>query len=224
LIDVAKIKVAYPRFTALDPIVKVFQEKASELSASEVRTLASAVAALKSGLPIGEHVERRAVAFNAQTRATSEDHVISFVISDESVIDRHGTVVKVAGLQYDDYLKRNPVVGWMHNLYGGWFNTPDAEHVIGRTLRLRKKGSQLEADIEFLPASVNPTAERIFQMVKRNVLSSTSIGFIPKRVVMEMRDGKEIPTIVESELLEISVVAIPSNPNVGVSGGRARTA
>jgi HK97 family phage prohead protease len=167
-------------------------------------------------------VERRSVGFNAQTRATSEDRVISFIVSDESIVDRHGTVVKIAGLQIDNYLQRNGLVGYMHQLYGGGFSTPNVEHVIGRTLRLRKSGSTLEADIEFLPESVNRTAEQIFQMVKRRVLSATSIGFIPKKVVVERHDGREVPVIAEAELIEISVVPVPSNPNVGVVSGRAR--
>jgi HK97 family phage prohead protease len=222
LLSIAQIRRAMPHFSQLDGLIGVLQQK--ELSETVVREIAGAVAKIKSSLPIGQHVERRSVGFNAQTRATSEDRVISFIVSDESVIDRHGTIVKVAGLQTDNYLTKNAVVGWMHNLYGGWFSTPDAEHVIGRTLRLRQSGSKLEADIEFLPGSVNPTAERIFQMVKRNVLNATSIGFIPKKVVTEIHEGREVPVILESELLEISVVAIPSNQNVGVSGGRTKSA
>jgi HK97 family phage prohead protease len=179
--------------------------------------MTAAIAGKLRSLP----AERRSVGFNAQTRASSE-RVISFIVSDESVIDRHGTILKVSGLSTDTYMTRNPVVGWAHNLYGGFFSTPDPEHIIGRTLRLRKAGSKLEADVEFLPESVNPTAERIYQMIRRKALNSTSIGFIPKKVTTTVIDGREVPVIEESELLEISVVAIPSNPAVDVTSGRSR--
>lgn len=163
-------------------------------------------------------IERRS--FNAEVRATSNDeHEIEAAITDENITDRHGTVVRIAGLSTENYM-RNPVVGWSHNLYGSLFGTPDPEHVIGRTVRLRQSGSRLVATIRFLPESVNPVAERIYQMVRHGAINATSIGFIPKRVVIETIAGKETPIVTEAELLEVSIVPLPSNVGAEITSGR----
>jgi HK97 family phage prohead protease len=105
-----------------------------------------------------------------------------------------------------------------HDAYGSMFAVPDAANVIGRAVKLRKTERRLEADIEFLPASVNPKAEMVLGMVGAGAISAVSIGFIPREVRVEVDGaGNEIPVIVRSELLEISVVPIPSNQDALVS-------
>src|SRR5262249_25380370 len=82
---------------------------------------------------------------------------------------------------------------------------------------IRKSATAMEIDVEFLPANVNPTAEMAFGMVKGEILSAVSIGFIPRRIAIEMHDGKDVPVITESELLEVSLVGVPSNSHALVT-------
>jgi HK97 family phage prohead protease len=184
-----------------------------------VRSFTKTVEAKLSQIPLAQV---RSASFQASTRAAG-DRTITADITDEDITDRHGTRLKIAGLETANYM-RNPVVGWMHNLYGSPWTAPEVEHIIGRTLKLQRSGSRLSATIQFLPESVNPTAERIYQMVKRGFLNSTSIGFIPRQVAVERIGEKDVTVITKSELLEVSIVALPSNVGAEITGRTASRA
>ena len=141
----------------------------------------------------------------------SEDWIITFRTSTAGK-DRHGTKIRTDGIDTKNY-EKNPIFCWAHDAYGGWFSTPDIENTIGRCVDIRKESSGMEQDIEFASEAVNPKAERALRMVLGKFLRATSIGFIPRQVVVEMEDEKNVPVIVKSELLEASLVPIPSNPD-----------
>jgi HK97 family phage prohead protease len=222
LVDVAAIRIVYPRFAALDDTVRILQGKGHNLSEAELRTIVGAVAKIKSSLPIGQHVERRSIEFRSEARAAG-DRRIKFIVSDSRVVDRHGTRIETAGIDLTNY-KRNPVFVWAHDAYGGWSGPPKMDSVIGKAVGFRQDTNVLELDVEFFEASVNPKSEQALRMIRAGGLQATSVGFIPREVKVEMKDGREVPVITKSELIECSLCSIPSNPNVGVSGGRARTA
>jgi hypothetical protein len=146
----------------------------------------------------------------AEIRKLSEDvdktRTVEFVISNEAV-DRHNTVIEAKGWRLDNYL-RNPVVGYQHNLYGGIFEKPDPDDVIGRS-EVFIEGSQLIGRVTFEPPELNPLAEKIFQKIKFGTLRSASVGFIPKKVIKNKNEDFE--RITEAELMEWSIVNIPSN-------------
>jgi HK97 family phage prohead protease len=162
-------------------------------------------------LASAEPSQSRSMQLPAQTRAGSDVRTITFVASSDT-LDRHGTRILPMGIDTSRY-ESNPIVLWGHDGYGG-FSKPDAENVIGKAVRLRKTDKRLEADVQFLPAEVNPKAEMVLGMVRAGAVSAVSIGFIPREIIRESDDsGREIPVIRRSELLEISVVPIPSNPD-----------
>jgi hypothetical protein len=145
------------------------------------------------------------------TRAAG-GRTISFVASTDG-LDRHGTKILPLGIDTTRF-EQNPIIGFGHDLYGSWVGSPDPRNIIGKAVGLRKTQRRLEADIEFLRGDINANAEMIFQMVKAGAVNAVSIGFIPRKVETEIdAAGREIPIIAESELLEISVVPIPSNPD-----------
>jgi HK97 family phage prohead protease len=170
----------------------------------------------------GTQSQHRMLAMPVVTRAAGGNRVITFIASTDGV-DRHSTRILPMGLQTDRY-ERNPLVLFAHDGYGSFFSTPSMENIVGRTVALRKSEKKLEADVEFLAASVNPKAEMLLGMVKAGAVSAMSIGFIPLETAIE-RDsaGTEIPVITKAELLELSVVPIPSNSEALVSGGRSRS-
>lgn len=158
--------------------------------------------------------KRSSLGLVAGTRLRPGDNsrVITFVASTDG-LDRHGTKILPTGINTERF-DSNPIIGWGHDLYGGWFSTPDPKNVIGKSVALRKTDKRLETDIEFLSAEVNPNADMIFKMVKAGAVNAVSIGFIPRKIEVEVDDAeREIPVIAASELLEISVVPIPSNPD-----------
>ncbi|MBI4474094.1 MAG: HK97 family phage prohead protease [Acidobacteria bacterium] len=151
--------------------------------------------------------------FDAKTKAAAPpaDHVVTFR-STTTGKDRHGTRILTDGIDVENYAK-NPVFCWGHDAYGGYFSVPDMENVIGRSIAIRKKPDYMEQDVAFTPEDVNPKGDRAFRMVMARFLNTVSIGFIPRSVSIEMEDEVEIPVITKSELLETSLVTIPSNPD-----------
>lgn len=146
-----------------------------------------------------------------------ESRMVEFVISD-STRDRHKTKLNSKGWQLDNYL-RNPIVGYNHNVYGGSFfanNSPD--NVIGKS-SVSIENDMLIGQVVFEPHSINPLAEKIFQKVKFGTLRAASVGFIEIGKGKfgegdEERGGKNETYYFEGqELLEWSIVNIPSNPS-----------
>ena len=149
-------------------------------------------------------------------RAKAEEtRTVEFVISDESR-DRHGTVIPISSWNIDQYNK-NGIVGYQHEVYGGW-GEPNPDLILGRGEAF-VEDEKLIGRVTFEPAEINPLAEKIFQKVLHGTLKATSVGF---REVTKGKwgEGEEAvagknPTYYfgEVELLEFSIVNIPSNPN-----------
>jgi hypothetical protein len=108
--------------------------------------------------------------------------------------DRHGEIV----FQNFDLkaFKKNPVYIDSHNY-------SSIEHILGKVSPISVKDGQLQGDIEF--ATMNPKGVLAEKMADAGFLNTSSIGFIPKEF-----DDKG--NILKSELLEISAVSVPANP------------
>ena len=129
----------------------------------------------------------------------------TFVFSDESV-DRYGDVIQARGWDLANF-NANPVALFGHD-------AGTVENVIGAAKNVRVSGDKLVGDIEFMPADVNPNAEAVYQMVKGGWLKTVSVGFAP--IEWKAAKDKSRPggvDFVKQELLEISIVPIPANPN-----------
>ena len=123
-----------------------------------------------------------------------KDNVYHAVFSTDSV-DRHGEVV-VQNWELKNF-KKNPVYLDSHN-----YNS--IEHIIGKVNKIKVADNKLEGDIEF--AMSNPKGVMASEMARDGFLNASSVGFIPK----EFDDKWE--KILKSELLEISAVSVPANP------------
>ena len=131
----------------------------------------------------------------------------TFVISTGSV-DRDRDVLKVAGWDFENYLK-NPVVLWAHS----YSMLP-----VGKTESIVKRATALRATAEFAPEELNPFAEFVFRMIDGGYLHACSVGFRPlKWVFVEDRRGYDI---IEMELLEYSIVPVPANPDALTEAAR----
>lgn len=158
-----------------------------------------------------------------QRKDSADSRIIPFVIS-TGERDRHHTRTNMDNWKLDDYLK-NPIVAYEHHVTGGLLKDPNPDYIIGKCIRLYYEGSgsnkKLCADIEFEDGSTNPLAEKIFQKLKLKTLSAVSVMFIEVGRG-HYGDGDErygFPNetyyFAGQELLEISVVNIPSNPSAG---------
>ncbi len=137
---------------------------------------------------------------DVEVKAGDNDSVIEMIGSTEA-IDRDGEVLSMDGWDLKNF-KKNPVVLEGHN-YG--------EPAIGRA-KVSIKDRKMVFKIEFPPEGVHPRADLFKKLYKLGFMKASSVGFIPKDWVMG--DGDKTPrrTFTKQELLEISLVTVPSNP------------
>lgn len=117
-------------------------------------------------------------------------------IASSSVEDRQGEVVAVDGWDLKNF-KKAPRLLWAHD---------HTEPAIGKVSKIFYEGTGKSKKLMFeaIFQDVTEKARAIRQLVQDGFINTFSVGFKP----LEM-DGN---TITKSELLEISVVNVPANP------------
>jgi len=154
---------------------------------------------------------------------SKEDEVTATISTTEA--DRDGDVVLPSGLDAKAY-KSNPVVLLQHDI-----NRP-----IGKATKLRTTSSEILASMKFatrpvtLPSSVEWIPDTIKSLMQEGILSAFSIGFRVPQGGYRDATAKDINkfgsstrrVITKWELVEFSVVSVPSNANalaIAVSKG-----
>jgi HK97 family phage prohead protease len=125
---------------------------------------------------------------------------MSFLITTASV-DRDGDTIDPKGWDLSSYTK-NPVVLWAHD-----YSQPP----IGRAINIQATQDGLKADVEFVPQGMSPFADMIHDMCKGGFLNATSVGFrgMDHDKAKDRERGYDFK---KQELLEFSIVPVPSNP------------
>jgi HK97 family phage prohead protease len=122
------------------------------------------------------------------------------VVASTESIDSHGDIVKQSW-RLERY-EANPVVLLGH---GGL--------PIGKGSNVRVEDGALKMRVTLVSEKANPQAEQVLQLMREDALKAVSVGFRPGRRSTEKRDGREVRVLDDNELLEVSVVAIGSNPD-----------
>lgn len=135
--------------------------------------------------------------------ALREDAREADFIASSDTIDRHGEVVDQDSWLLDEF-KKNPVILYGHNTW---------DLPIGQATRVEVKNGKLECTIRFASKEANPEAEKVWLLVKEKVLRAVSVGFRPENGRYELRNSEEVFVYYNNRLREISVVAIPANPD-----------
>lgn len=134
----------------------------------------------------------------------------TFLATTESV-DRDGEIITLDGWDFAAF-EANPVILDGHDYYSG------CKAVVGRGVApLRRTEKGWEIDVEFAPTD---EGKRVEMLVDGGFIKAVSVGFIPKKIE---RVKGEPPKHTEKELLEISVVPIPSNREARRVAGFAQT-
>lgn len=145
-----------------------------------------------------------------------ESRKVTFIASDGSR-DSAGTVLNQSGWDLSRF-NTNGIIGYQHKVYGGWDDTENPDNVIGKG-HAYVEDDKLMVDVEFEPAEINPLADKIYKKVLFGSLKAVSVGFLPIGKGQWGKDEESIngknPTYYYGgqQLLEISVVNIPANPN-----------
>lgn len=142
----------------------------------------------------------------------STERKMSFVASN-STRDAYGTRINASGWDLERY-KKNPIIAYGHKTSA--YN--DIDNIIGKG-DVYMDGEELIVEITFEPEGANQLADKVFQKLQFGTLNAVSVGF------REIGQGKwgageeaitgKTPTYYYAgqELLEISVVPIPANPD-----------
>jgi phage head maturation protease len=140
--------------------------------------------------------------------------VLDFIAS-TATLDRYHEVIEPAGWRLDAY-RRNPVFQNAHN-YG------DVLFTLGKALSTEVRtvagGEALCQRIQFA-TEVNPVARIAYGLYRGGFLNAVSVGFVPLRWEDPPSPGGSGAAssgprrrYLEQELLEVSAVAIPANPD-----------
>ena len=127
-------------------------------------------------------------------------------------IDRDGDVIDVEGWDLKNF-KKNPIIMYAHD----YRTLP-----IGKATHIGVKDGKLKNTVEFPPEGTYEFADIVERLVGTGYLKTESVGFIPRK--WEDGDGeKNSPrkTYTKQELLEISIVPVPSNPNALINAVKA---
>ena len=170
-------------------------------------------------------IEPRAIngQFRSMRKGENDESIYTFVAS-TSDADRHRTVINQSKWELDNF-RANPIIGYQHNLYGDMCNAPDPDDVVGKSVKTYTENNQLLVDVVF--DQENEKAIKIESKVNRGFLSTVSVGFIEKgEGRMGTKDLDEDPELYYfegQELLEVSIVNIPSNPKAAKKSLRSQT-
>lgn len=117
------------------------------------------------------------------------------VIASTEDVDRHGEIIKQDGWQLDRY-KKNPVI-LVNHCY-------EVECIAGKATDVRIEGGKLIVRGVFAPNEAGQEAQLLYEA---GFLKTVSVGFIPLSWDQTNRD-----VITGAELLELSFVPVPANP------------
>jgi HK97 family phage prohead protease len=147
--------------------------------------------------------------------AAAADHAppntLDFRSSDQT-LDRYQEIISVAGWRLENY-RKNPVV---QNAHRYW----DIADTVGKSLITEIRGDHLFQRVQFA-VDENPVARLAYGLYKGGFLNAVSVGFIPLRWENGSPEAGYRRKYLEQELLEVSAVSIPANPNALTSGLRA---
>ena len=119
------------------------------------------------------------------------------VVASTEDSDRSWEIIKANGWDYSNFMK-NPVIIANH-VY-------KIENIVGKATDIYVKDNQLI--IEWIFSEANPLGKLLADLYDEGMVKTVSVWFIPKA-----RDDGDKRIITNAELLELSFVAVPCNPN-----------
>ncbi|MFK8285631.1 HK97 family phage prohead protease [Capnocytophaga canimorsus] len=121
-----------------------------------------------------------------------------FVLNDETQTNSYGFRVKTEGISLARF-ENNPVCLNNHK--------NDTKNVLGKWVDVQKEGARLTASPEF--DTEDTEGKEVVRKVEKGILKACSIGITFKPENVKMIDG--VPVVEQCELMEASIVAVPSN-------------
>ena len=144
---------------------------------------------------------------------TEEEGIINAVVGSTNVLDRMGDSIDQAGWILTNYDK-NPVVLWGHNIH-------EDRPPIGKSIKTWIAGKQAKTKKLMFKIKFDlfdNFAAEIYRKIKDGFINTVSVGFMPIDWANREEDGTIGGRIyTKQELLELSFVPVPANPQALVS-------
>ena len=144
---------------------------------------------------------------------TTEEGVINAVVGSTNVLDRMGDSIDQAGWVLSHY-EKNPVVLWGHNIHQD--RPPIGKSIktwiAGKQAKTKKLMFKIKFDL------FDKFAAEIYRKIKDGFINTVSVGFLPIEWHNREEEGAVKGRIyTKQELLELSFVPVPANPQALVS-------
>lgn len=114
--------------------------------------------------------------------------------------DRDGDIVEPSGLDFTHF-EKNPVVQWAHDL---------TKPPIGKVIKIMQKKRTADAVVQFADTEF---AHEVFGLYAEGYLNAWSLGFLPKKGMVNYIDATAGLHFIEAEVVELSAVPVPANPD-----------
>lgn len=166
--------------------------------------------ALAERVELSPHQDYRGFGMNIESRQVDEKARTVLFTASTATTDRMGDVIDQSGWQLDNYLS-NPI---------GLFSHDSSALPIARGLKTQVVAGSLVWLAQFATKEQYPFADTVFQLVAGGFLNAVSVGFIPLQFEYMEDTGEMMPGVkfTKTELLEISVVPVPANPDALIFG------
>lgn len=128
----------------------------------------------------------------------------TFVMSDETV-DSYGDILRAKGCVLDRFLT-NPIALLNHSY----------NQMIGTWADVEKKQKRVEGTVTLAAEGTSPVVDMTFNLMSQGILRAASVGLMPIKVERRLDENGEplwAYDILEWEMIECSVVAVPANPS-----------
>lgn len=170
--------------------------------------------------------------FTAQVKGIdTEGKRVTGVLASSGSLDRDEEIILPEAWSLEAF-KRNPIFLFAHAS-----RSADPQNILGRVENVEKTTAGLVADFAY-DTDINPKAAMVFAQVQRGTLRAFSVGFVPRAWVTErsprehldalpeharkaLETGKAYVVYTNVELIEISQVPVPSNPDAMIASMKA---
>lgn len=149
----------------------------------------------------------------AEITKSEEDGVVDAIVASTAVLDRQGDIIDQNGWTTKNFMK-NPVILWGHNVR-------EERPPIGKAIKVWFEGEGKKRQLMFKAQfdMADQFAAEIFRKIKEGFINMVSVGFLPEE--WEPIDKNEPSPFsgqrfTKQDLLEISFVPVPANPQAAV--------
>ena len=147
----------------------------------------------------------------------TDDRRLSFIVATAEE-NRNGWQLNPEGWKTENYMA-NPVMLWVHNDGGGWGGDSGSHGLpFARAEKVWIEGDVLKVTCRWvdegdITGEAGELAESVLRLYRKGYLNAVSAGWIPLDYeFVETEDGWQI-MCKEQELVEISFVPVPAEPN-----------